>query len=120
MKRAIIWAFVFIVLVLLTAQAIDSNRAELTRSFAFRIDLPFIGLYQSTLDLSVAAYFGLCIILGGLVVMILSLGAVIKANLAVRQLRRQLQDAKAELTRLRGPAEDDEAYKSVELSDELK
>lgn len=118
MKRAVIWAFLFIVLVLVVAQAVESNREELTREFAFRFQMPFTGqAYQLAGSLSVASYFTLCLLLGGFLVMLLSLGAVIRANRLAKRARRDLEDCQAELSRLRGPAEDDEVYQSSALED---
>jgi hypothetical protein len=113
MKRAIVWAFLFVVLVLLAAQAIDSNRAELTRSFAFQIAFPLVGAYQTTAELTVAAYFVICVLLGAGLTALLSLAAVIKAELTARRLQRELRICQDELDRLRGPAHDDDVYRHM-------
>ena len=119
MKRAILWAFFFVVLVLLATQAIDSNRAELTRQFAFQLSLPFVGTFEATHSLAVAAYFAICILLGAVAVMVLSLGAVIKAASLARQARRELEECQQELSRLRGRAGSDMSYQpSLSAGDE--
>ncbi len=116
MKRAVIWAFLFVVLVLLVAQAIESNRDELTREFALKFDIPFTdATYQTATLLSVAGYFALCLVFGGFLVAVLSLAAVIKANRLAKRVQLDLEDARAELDRLRGPAEDDEVYQAAQL-----
>jgi hypothetical protein len=118
MKRAVVWAFLFLVLVLLVAQAIDSNRAELTREFAFKFKVPFAGdVWQSKSGLKVAEYFVVSMLIGGFMVMVLSLGAIIKANRLAKRAQLELEDCRAELARLRGPAEDDEVYQSDRLQE---
>jgi len=118
MKRAVVWAFLFIVLVLLVAQAIESNREELTREFAFKFNMPFTGeMLQLSSSLSVASYFALCLLLGGFLVTLLSLAAVIRANGLAKRMRLELEDCRSELARLRGPAEDDEVYQSARLNE---
>lgn len=119
MKKAIVWAFLFIILVLLTAQAIDSNRTELTRDFAFRLELPFIGTYETAISPSIATYFVFCILLGGFVVMVFSLAVVIRANRQARLARREAEELRDELEQLRGPAEDDEVYQASTNMDRL-
>ncbi|MDP8221984.1 MAG: LapA family protein [Candidatus Lernaella stagnicola] len=116
MKRVVIWAFLFVVLVLLVAQAIESNRDELTRTFPFKFQVPFTDtMFQTAAQLSVASYFAICFVGGGFLVMLLSLVAVIKSNRIAKRSRRELEDANDELERLRGPAEDDEVYQADRL-----
>ena len=113
MKKAIvIWAFLFLILVLLTAEAINSNRTELSRVFTLKLNLPFGYAYETIYAPNVAEYFGMCILLGGFVVMILSMGAVLHAHREAKRARRELEEAQAELRRLRGTAENDEVYQT--------
>lgn len=112
MKRAIFWAFLFVVLVLMAAQAIDSNRAELTRQFAFQISLPFVGLFQAQRPMTVASYFAVCILMGAFAVMLLSLGAVIKSGGQARRALRELEECQGELARLRGRSGSETSYHS--------
>jgi len=120
MKRAIIWGFLFVILVLLTAQAIDSNRDELTRSYPLRISLPFIGTYQTTVAPTAASYFVICLLLGGFVVMAFSLRAVMRANRLARLAQQEAEELRIELARLRGPAEDDEVYAAPMSPEDLE
>jgi hypothetical protein len=116
MKKAIVWAFLFVILVLLVAQAIDSNREEFSRAFPLKMSLPLIGVYQTEFELSVAAYLALAVIVGAGAVALLSLSAVVKAGLEMRRARRELAASRAELSSLRGPAEDDPVYQRPSTS----
>ena len=111
-KVFVIWAFLFLMLVLLTAEAIDSNRAELTHRFSLHLNLPLGQAYETAYAPNVAEYFGLCILLGGAAVTLLALGGLLRAHHQVRVAKRALEEAQAELRRLRGPAEHDEVYQS--------
>jgi len=121
MKKAIvIWVFLFLILVLFTAQAIDSNRKELTHRFPLRFDLPFGGTYETVYAPNVIEYFGLCILLGGFVVTVLSFGAVWRSHRQAKAAGREREETDSELRRLRGPAENDEVYQSSFGADERK
>lgn len=121
MVRKIFWAFLFLVLVILTTLVYLSNETELSHKFALGIDVPLTGnevagevqmRFQTSIVPSVAAYFAICLLLGGFLVMILSLAVVFQAKRAVKRAHREIDDLRFELNRLRGPAEDDEVYQA--------
>ncbi len=126
MVRKVLWAFLFLVLVILTTLVYLSNETELSHKFALGIDVPFTGdqdagvpqeRYQTSIAPSVAAYFAICLLAGGFLVMILSLAVVFQAKRAVKQARQETEDLRFELNRLRGPAEDDEVYRAPASTD---
>jgi len=127
MVRKVLWAFLFLVLGLLTTLVYLSNDTELSHKFALGIDVPLTGdpdagvpqeRYQTSIAPSVAAYFAICLLAGGFLVMILSLGVVFQAKRAVKHAQQETEDLRFELNRLRGPAEDDEVYRAPsELSE---
>jgi hypothetical protein len=119
MKRAlvILGAFCIVVLILLGVQAIDCNRDELTHRFAFYLSLPLLGTFKTRIDFSVAEYFAFCVLGGALAVTLLSLGSIFRSSREAGRARRELADCRAELTRLRGPAEDDIVYRPASTAE---
>lgn len=121
MVRVIIWAFLFVVLLVSVVWLLESNRDDLSQTFTLQLVLPG---GESALalpyELSVRVYLGLAVLAGGLLVMILSLAAIIRAKLQVRRANRLVEMYEDELERLRGPAEDDEVYRAPEIVPEIK
>jgi TRAP-type C4-dicarboxylate transport system permease small subunit len=120
MKRAmvVIWAFCFIALVFLGVLVVHSNWEELTHSFNWRISFPYFGAYQIKAAFNVGTYMALCILLGGAAVALMTLATVVRATLETRKAHRELDDCRAELARLRGPAEDDIVYRPAPTGDQ--
>ncbi len=121
MARVVIWAFLFVVLLVGVVWVLESNRDDLSQTFTLKLVLPG-GEKALALpyELSVRVYLGLAVLAGGLVVMLLSLASIIRARLQAKRATRLVESYEDELERLRGPAEDDEVYRAPEVEPESK